>query len=1055
MLLARLIRFSLNHKLATLTLFAVALGLSLFYVRDLSFDIWPDISNLQVQVLTRAPDLATEEIESNITRPLEREFGGTPGLEEMRSLTTFGLSQVILVFRPGTDLFQARQFIQERIQSASNFLPKGAAPLLAPASDGLGEIYTYALRFRDNRTDSRSPIEKLSTLKRLQDFVVRPALRLVPGVAEVNTSGGYDKAILVEPIPEKAFQMGLDIVDLANAVESNVGVGGGAILQPGDQQTVVRSRARAQSLSEISQAPIKLSWGALAVTIGDVAEVKTGARIRFGAATLDGQEAVLGIALMLVGSNSRETAQLFADKIREIQKYLPADVEIISLYNRADIVNGVSHTIAANLSIAAVLITTVLVFFFRSWRATLITVLVIPAAFLFALSALSWMGMSGNLMSLGALDFGLIVDGAVVIVDNVLLRLSGRQSSLGRRLNFSERTRVVSRAAIEVATPMVIGWIIILISYCPGLILGGVEGKMLRPLALTALLALTAALPLSLTLVSVLCLFIRQAPAKNRVGQRASAWYLGLLNRAASHRLAVLSAATIVCVIAGVVVIHLGIDFFPVLDEGSTVVEIEKPAGLNLDESLAWELRTEAAVRQAVPEVEHLYSRIGFSDIPTDPQSPNQNDLYISYRPHRDWRKIGGKLASKRQLEAQILSAIRSQVPEQELALNQPVRLRFDEMLEGVRSTLAIEVFSPDAFRMETLVTQAKQLVEKIPGAAEVFSDSVGEVPGADFLVDRPTMTRYLVKTSEVDQNISIALAGRDAGRVDEGEQFSPIIVRSKESLRNDLSQVVNIPVRSAEGSLLLTLGQLGKFQPVNHQNFIFHQNGFRRRAVMVNISGRDLDGFVQETRTVLTSALKLEPGEHIEFGGSYRFLQASLVELRWIIPAILVIFYGLIALTLRSWRRALAVYVGVPFALAGGIFALALAGLSLTLSALIGLVAVAGIALLNKLVFVHHYVRLRDQDLAPQEAVVETTKNRLRPVLSTALVAIAGFLPMLFSSELGAEVQRPIAVVIIGGLFTSTLLTLFLLPMLLLLFEGGHAIEKDHEPQRSLATAP
>jgi cobalt-zinc-cadmium resistance protein CzcA len=791
------------------------------------------------------------------------------------------------------------------------------------------------------------------------------------------------------------------------------------------------------------------------VTIGDVAEVKAGARIRFGAATLDGQEAVLGIALMLVGSNSRETASLFADKIKEVQKYLPADVEILSLYNRADIVNGVSHTIAVNLSLAIFLVTAVLLFFFRSWRATLITILVIPAAFLFALCALSWLGMSGNLMSLGALDFGLIVDGAVVIVDNVLLRLSSSQLRLGRSLDFSERSRVVSQAAIEVATPMVIGWLIILISYCPGLILGGVEGQMLRPLALTALLALTAALPLSLTLVSVLCLFIRQAPSNTQIGEHASAWYLDLLSRAASHRLAVLSAATVVCVVAGVIITRMGIDFFPVLDESSTVVEIEKPAGLSLDESLAWELRTEAAVRQAVPEVEHLYSRIGFSDIPTDPQAPNQNDLYISYRPRRDWRKIGGKVASKPQLEALMLFAIRSQMPNQELALNQPVRLRFDEMLEGVRSSLAIEVFSADTARLEALVAQAKRLIEKIPGAGDVFSDSVGEIPGADFVVDRPTMTRYLVKTSEVDQNISIAMAGRDVGRVDEGEQFSPIIVRSQESLRNDLSQVVNIPVRSAEGSLLLTLGQLGKFQPVSHQNFIFHKNGFRRRAVMVNITGRDLDSFVRETRTVLVSALKLEPGEHIEFGGSYRFLQASLVELRWIVPSILVLFYGVIALTLRSWRRALAVYVGVPFALAGGIFALALAGMPLTLSALIGLVAVAGIALLNKLVFVHHYVRLRRQGLGPREAVVQTTKNRLRPVLSTALVAIAGFLPMLFSAELGAEVQRPIAIVIIGGLFTSTLLTLFLLPMLLLLFDGDRTIAKDREPERSLAAAP
>jgi heavy metal efflux system protein len=1036
MLLTRIIHFSLRRGLFILILVSVAVVLALFHLRKLEFDIWPDISNVQVQVLTHVSDLSPEEIESSVTRPLELEFGGLPGLDETRSLTTFGLSQIILVFRPGTDLLQARQLAQERVQAAFPRLPKGLNPLLAPPSDGLGEIYTYALRFRRNSSDARSPIERLTFLKRLQDFLVRPALRTVPNIVEVNTTGGYDKAFIVEPIPEKLYQMGLDVVDLANAVEANVAVGGGALLQPADHQTAIRSIARAQSIPDIEQVPVKLSWGALAVKVGELAKVREGSRIRTGAATLDGSEAVLGTAMMLVGSNSRETAHLFHEKIKEIQRYLPPDIEFVSLYDRATVVDQVLRTIVTNLSIAAFLVMAVLLAFFRNWRAMVITVLVIPIAFLFSLYAISWFGMSGNLMSLGALDFGLIVDGAVVIVDNVLLQLFRRQRDLGRPLILSERVRLVQSAALDVAPPMAVGWLIILLSYLPGLLLGGVEGQMLHPLALTALLALIAALPLSLTLVPLLCLLIWKAPARSEIGHRATNWYLNILNQAVHYRLFVLSGAVLLCVVAAIIVTRLGIDFFPALDEGSTVVEVEKPVTLNVEESLRWELATETAIRSAVPEVNRIYSRIGFSDITTDPQSPSQNDIYISYRPRREWRTVEGHTASKQQLEQLILAAIRQNIPKQDLALSQPIRVRFDEMLEGVRSALAIKVFSPDSDRLEAIAQQIKRLVEQMPGAQDVLMDSVGQIPGFEFHVDRPTMARYLVKTNEVDQNISAALAGREVGRIDEDEQFSPIIVRLPESLRNDLDQIINIPIRSAEGNLMLTLGQLGKFEPIPRLNFLFHENGFRRRAVMVNIAGRDLDSFAEQAKDLVSSEIKLRPGERIEFGGSYRFLQASLLELRWIIPVTLLLFYFLIALSLRSFSRAFIVYTGIPFALVGGIFALAVAKMPLTLSALIGLMAVAGIAVLNKLVFVHHYLKLRKRDLGTKEAVVKTTENRLRPVLSTALVAIVGFLPMLLSTELGAEVQRPIAVVVIGGLFTSTLLTLVILPLLLLLFD-------------------
>jgi len=1044
---SRIIRTSLRHPLLLVGPLVLAVGWAIYHLRDLGFDVWPDVSPVQVQVLTQIRDLAPEEAEATITRTLELEFGGLPDLQETRSQTTFGISQVILVFRSGTNLLQARQWTQERVQAGLSRLPKGYNPVLAPPSDGLGEIYTYALQARPN--SGRSRVEELAYLKRIQDFVVRPALRTVSGIVEVNTTGGYDRALVIEPSPDKLYQMGLDGVDLANAVEASVGVGGGAMLQPDDHQVIVRSRARAQTVAEIEQVPVKLSWGALAVKTGELATVREGTRIRLGAATLDGQEAVLGTAMMLVGANSHETAKLFRSKLREIQHYLPADLQIVSLYDRSRVVDQILRTIATNLSFAALLVAVVLLAFFRNWRAMLITMLVIPIAFLFALNALSWFGMSGNLMSLGALDFGLIVDGAVVIVDNVLLRLLRKQTETGRLLTLSERRQIVAQAVREVAPPMAVGWFIILLAYLPGLLLGGVEGKMLQPLGLTALFALSAAFPLSLILVPILCLLIRKAPANLAFGRTATHRYLSLLERAWQHRFIVLTAAVAFCIFAGLIVSRLGLDFFPELDEGSTVVEVEKPVNLNVEESLKWELATEDAIRHAVPEADHIYSRIGFSDIATDPQSPSQNDIYISYHRRHEWRQINGQTATKKQLEQKILDAIHSSVPEQELALNQPIRVRFNEMLEGVRSALAIKIFGADNRRLETVANEIKELVEKIPGTQDILLDPIGELPSWEFLTDRPTMARYLVRTTEVDQNLSVALAGREIGRVDEGEQFFPIIVRLAEPLRNDAKQLINLPIRSAEGSLMLTLGQLGKFGQVPHLNFIFHENAFRRRAVRVNIGGRDLDGFAQAANEAIRSEIKLQPGERIEFGGSYRFLQASLKELQWIVPATLILFYLLIALSLRSWSRALIVYSGIPFALVGGIFALALAKMSLTLSALIGLMAVAGIAVLNKLVFVHHYAKLRRTDLGPKEAVIQTTQNRLRPVLSTALVAMAGFIPMLLSTELGAEVQRPIALVVIGGLFTSTLLTLVILPLLLLLSDRAET------EQSSLALQP
>ena len=1033
-----IISWALSHRIAVLAGVAILVFLAWLNLPALSVDLWPDVGNVQVQVLTSVPNLATEESEWSITRPLELQFGGLPNLEETRSLTTFGISQITLIFRDGTDLLRARQLVQERIQEAR--LPKGYVPLLAPLSDGLGEIFSYALRYRADAKKDLSIESRLTELKTLQDFVVRPALRTVPGIAEVNTTGGYDKQLLVEPDPRKLFQMGLDLADLAVAVESNVGVGAGAATNTADDQTIVRSRARVQTIPDLEHTPIKLSWGSIAVTVKDVASVRYGTKIRTGAATLNGEEAVIGTAMMLVGQNSWRTASSFREKINEIQGYLPKEVEIEPLYDRGSVIDRVITTVRENLAIASVLVLTVLLCFLRNWRAALIAGLVIPIAFLFGLSALSALGYSGNVMSLGALDFGLLVDGAVVVVDNVLVRMRSAQDARRRTLRSEERLAVVREATSEVVAPIVSGWAIILLAYLPVFALTGVAGKLFQPLAVTVFAALLAALPLSLILVPCLCtLLIRRAPDRSKLGDWLTLRYLGILSFAFRHRLFSLGAALVCCFATAVLASRLGVDFFPPLDEGSSVIEVVKPAQINLEESVKWEIRTEKAILTNFPEVNQLFSRIGFSNITTDPQSPNQNDIYISYQPNTQWRRVNGRIISKHELEEAILQMVRQNIPDQELGLSQPIRVRFDEMLEGVRSDVAIKIFGSEQEEIEKLALRIKEIVEKIPGAEDVLLEPIGFLPNLDFAVDRDVMARYLVRTSEVDQALEVGVAGRDVGRVDLNEQFFPITVRLDESSRGNQSTLINLPVRSAEGNLMLTLGQLGRFTEVQRLNTVFHENGERRRAVMINVSGRDLKSFVEEAKTRITPSLASPKNVRLQFGGNYVRLVSGLNELFWIASVLAIVTFLLVAAVLRSWPRALVVYTAVPFALVGGVWALGARGLPFTLSALIGLVAVGGIAILNKLVFVHHFGKLRDAGMSCTDAVIETTRNRLRPVLSTALVASIGFLPMAFSTEMGAEVQRPIAVVIIGGLLTSTLVTLILLPLLLLPFWQSH----------------
>ncbi|HEY0789650.1 MAG TPA: efflux RND transporter permease subunit, partial [Chthoniobacterales bacterium] len=709
----------LRHRaMVVLACLGLAAG-ALLRLSRLPLDVWPDLSPVQVQILTPVPDLAAPEVETGITRMLEIECAGLPQLGELRSVSTFGLSQLTLIFGDGTDPWQARQMTQERIQNALPRLPKGCLPRLGPPSDAVGEVAAYALRYR---TGPMSP-QRLADLKALQDFVVRPRLLTVPGVVEVNATGGFDRQIVVEPDPQKLYAAGLDVKDLAMALEQSVAIGGGAFLGVNGEQRVIRSAARAQTIADLAGSSVRLSWGSVAINVKDLATVREGEKVRFGAGTLDGEEAVLGTVLLGHHGDATATARQVKARLRELPAVLPSDVEVVPLYNRAALTRGVLQTAGRNLAFAAAIVTVVLWFFFRQLKAALITVTVIPLAFLFGLAASSLLGTSGNLMSLGAIDLGLIVDGAVVVVDNYLLRLGqARDAGTTGSLGSPDRFRLAAQSTREVAGPMAYGWLVILVGYTPAFFLPGLDRAIFGPMALTAVCALLAALPLSLLLVPVLAAtFLRQPPATTALAAIGTEKYLGLLRWTRRHRLVCLAFAACLCLTGWVMAGRLGFDLLPPLDEGSTVLEVEKPVATDLEASLAGEVRAERLLRQNFPEIKQAYSRLGFSDVATDPQAPNQNDIYVSYRPRSEWPLREGRRLTKTELERRFLANLQAVFQDHEFGLNQPIRTRLDEMLEGTHADVAVELLGLNLDALNEAAEKVAQVLKGVPGATDVL----------------------------------------------------------------------------------------------------------------------------------------------------------------------------------------------------------------------------------------------------------------------------------------------------------------------------------------------
>jgi cobalt-zinc-cadmium resistance protein CzcA len=1030
----KILEFSLRQR-AVILLGAVALlGAGLWSALHLAIDAVPDITGVQVQVNTEVPALAAEESEKLVTQPLERELAGLPGVEEMRSITKFGLSQVTLQFSDATDIYRARQLVAERLQGVLEQLPAGTLPKLAPISTGLGEILYYNVQYRVDATNKpATELDQLIELSEIQEYTIKPLLRTVPGIAEINESGGYEKQYVIQPKPEALTAVGMTFSDLAAHVAQNVANAGGGIINRGGQQLTIRAVSRVTSVEDISNLPLKFGAGVKPLLVKDVAEVKTGTKFRTGASTLNGHETVIGTTMMLAGQNSREVAGRVKARLAEIQTKLPDGVEIQIQYDRSQLIDRTIRTVKNNLFEGAVLVAAVLLASLGNWRAALIVATAIPLSFLLALTGMAQFGISGNLMSLGAIDFGLIIDGAVVIVENIVRQLSVRQHQLGRVLTGEERIKTVLAASKQVGSPMFFGVIIITVVYVPILALTGIEGKMFHPMALTVMLALGGALLLALTLMPVLCSYVLTGiiqEGDNRVIAFIKNLYRPTLDIALRLRWLVVAASVVLFVGSLWLFTRLGAEFVPKLDEGSITSMLYKPVGMSIEESLRTDIEVTKRLLAEFPELTRIFTRIGTGQIASDPMPPNESDIYIFYKPLSEWPRSPGRPTTKAELNEQIATVLKQINPNYDILTAQPIEMRFNEMLEGTKAELSVKIFGNDYDVLEQLAGQVKGILEATPGAAQVEFETEGRTPQLQINAKREVLRSYGLQAGEVNKAVSAALAGEIVGTIMSGGKRHDIVVRMPEALRADDEEIKKLPVRVGDTGLV-PLGKLVEFETLRTVEPIQHDDGLRRAALMVNLKTRNIEGFVREAGRRIKEQVKLPENHLVQFGGQFENLQQARARLTVVVPTALTLIFVLIFLAFGSLRQAAVVYSGIPLAVTGGVLALWLRGMPFSITAAVGFIALSGVAVLNGLVMIAYFNQLREEGKSVRDSVIEGSLTRLRPVIVTALVASLGFVPMAIATGAGSEVQRPLATVVIGGILSSTFLTLVLLPIL------------------------
>lgn len=870
-------------------------------------------------------------------------------------------------------------------------------------------------------------------LRLIQEYQIKPLLRSTPGVAEVNTSGGYEKQIVVQPDPARLFSAGMSLSDLAERIAENTRNAGGGLVEIGGEQIVIRANSRATSTADIEKVPLKFGSGLKPLLVSDMATVGIGHAFRTGASTDQGEEALVGAAIMLAGGNSRLVARAVRAKLEEIQTKLPPGVWVRPLYDRAELVNRTIGTVERNLSEGALLVVAILFVLLGNWRAAIIVALAIPLSMLFAMTGMVRFGVSGNLMSLGAIDFGLIIDGAVVMVENILRHLAERQQSLGRKLNAEERHGIVLGSAKEVARPMFFGVLIITLVYVPILSLQGIEGKMFKPMAGVVMLALGGALVLALTLMPLLCSLL--LTGRIREGDnwlmRFFKWlYTPVLSVALRFRWLVVTAMLVMFCGSLWLFTHLGAEFIPQLDEGSITLQFIRSSSAGLQASVDMQRKSERILRAEFPEIRELFARIGTAEIAMDPMGPNVADTYVLLKPRTEWRKANGQTVTKEELAALMQRTLTEKVPGQSYLISQPIQMRFNEIMAGARADLMCKIYGDSFEELERLAGEVRGVLQGLRGGRESEFDAIGRVPMLEITPDRDALHRYNVHAEEVNRVVESALAGTEVGTLIEGNRRFPIVVRLAEPLRMDVEGMKRLPLRTDDGGLL-SLGQVASIKTVEQVGTIARENTQRRAAILVNVHGRDTAGFVDEATRAIRERVKFPEGYYFEFGGQFRNLVEARKRLSIVVPVALALIFVLIFFALGSFRQVLLVYTGIPLAVTGGIVALWLRDMPFTISAGVGFIALSGVAVLNGLILISYFNALREQGRSVHDSVREGALTRLRPVLMTALVASLGFVPMALSHGAGAEVQRPLATVVIGGIVSSTFLTLVLLPVL------------------------
>jgi heavy metal efflux system protein len=1041
-MLEKIIRFAIAHRLLMLVLTLALIAGGAWSFTRLPIDATPDITNVQVQINTEAAGYSPLEAEQRVTFAIETALAGLPGLDYTRSISRYGLSQVTVVFHDGTDVYFARQQVAERIQQVRSQLPDKLDPEMGPLSTGMGEIFMYTVESSpDARKHDGTPYTA-TDLRTLQDWVVRPQLRSTPGVTEVNTIGGFARQIHITPDPARLVALGFTLHDVVEAVAANNQNIGAGYIERNGQQFLVRTPGQVADLDGIRDIVLDRREG-VPIRVRDVAAVGEGPELRSGAATQNGQEVVLGTVFMLIGANSREVSQASAARLQEAAKSLPAGVSAHPVYDRTVLVDRTIETVTRNLVEGALLVIVVLFLLLGNFRAALITAAVIPLSMLFTITGMVRGNVSGNLMSLGALDFGLIVDGAVIIIENCLRRFAEAQHRLGRVLSAEERMEFAATATAEVIRPSLFGLGIITAVYLPIFALSGVEGRMFHPMAITVVLALSGAMLLSLTFVpAAIALFLRGRvqEKETRLMQWARRGYAPALAWALKWRRAVIAGALLLVAACGLLATRLGSEFIPSLDEGDIALHALRIPGTSLDQAVKMQSTLETRIKQ-FPEVLRVFGKLGTAEVATDPMPPSVADTFVMLKPREEWpdpRK------PKAQLVAEIEAAVKL-VPGNNYEFTQPIQMRMNELISGVRADVAIKLYGDD---LDTLVEVGERIeatAKSVPGAADVGLEQATGLPLLTITPDRQGLVRYGLNPGDVQHTVSTAIGGEVAGQFFEGDRRFDIVIRLPEHLRQDPAALADLPIplraneHADESSRAATwrsgvpttvpLREVARIETTQGPNQVNRENGKRRVVVTANVRGRDLGSFVADLQQRIDAQVQVPEGYWIEYGGTFQQLISASQRLAVVVPVTLAIIFALLFWAFGSARDAGIVFSGVPLALTGGVIALALRGIPLSISAGVGFIALSGVAVLNGLVMIAFIRRLREQGERLDDAISDGALGRLRPVLMTALVASLGFLPMALNVGAGSEVQRPLATVVIGGVLSSTLLTLLVLP--------------------------